>query len=88
MSWNRAVQIFKAIVIIMIIVVFGIMGYWQIQLNKNGKKLDELKIKIEKLKSSKYLKNNKLLFEEDYYDLMFIYIVYLKEDLASLIEKY
>ena len=46
------------------------------------------KIKIEKLKSSKYLKNNKLLFEEDYYDLMFIYIVYLKEDLASLIEKY
>lgn len=49
MSWNRAVQIFKAIVIIMIIVVFGIMGYWQIQLNKNGKKLDELKIKIEKL---------------------------------------
>ena len=49
MGWNRAVQIFKAIVIIMIIVVFGIMGYWQIQLNKNGKKLDELKIKIEKL---------------------------------------
>ena len=33
----------------MIIVVFGIMGYWQIQLNKNGKKLDELKIKIKKL---------------------------------------
>ena len=49
MSWNRAVQIFKAIVIIMIIVVFGIMGYWQIQLNKNKKKLEELKIKIEKL---------------------------------------
>ncbi len=49
MGWNRAVQIFKAIVTIMIIVVFGIMGYWQIQLNKNGKKLDELKIKIEKL---------------------------------------
>lgn len=49
MNWDRIVQVFKAIVIILIIVVFGIMGYWQIQLNKNGKKLDELKMKIEKL---------------------------------------
>ena len=49
MNWDRIVQVFKAIVVILIIVVFGIMGYWQIQLNKNGKKLDELKMKIEKL---------------------------------------
>lgn len=46
------------------------------------------KIKIEKLKSNNYIKNKKLLFDEDYYNLMFIYIVYLKEDLASLLEKY
>lgn len=42
-------------------------------------------IKIDKLKSSYYIKNKEILFEEDYYDLLFIYITYLKEDLASLI---
>lgn len=48
-NWDRVVQVFRAIIIILIIVVFGIMGYWQIQLNKNGKKLDELQVKIEEL---------------------------------------
>lgn len=43
------------------------------------------KIKIDKLKSSYYIKNKDILFEEDYYDLLFIYITYLKEDLALLI---
>lgn len=48
-NWDRVVQVFRAIIVILILVVFGIMGYWQIQLNKNGKKLDELKVKIEEL---------------------------------------
>lgn len=48
-NWDRVVQVFRAIIVILIIVVFGIMGYWQIQLNKNGKKLDELQVKIEEL---------------------------------------
>lgn len=48
-NWGRVVQVFRAIIVILILVVFGIMGYWQIQLNKNGKKLDELKVKIEEL---------------------------------------
>lgn len=48
-NWDRVIQVFKAIIVILIIVVFGIMGYWQIQLNKNGKKLDELEVKIEEL---------------------------------------
>lgn len=43
------------------------------------------KVKIDKLKSSYYIKNKDILFEEDYYDLLFIYITYLKEDLALLI---
>lgn len=42
-------------------------------------------IKIDRLKSSYYLKNKKILFDEDYYDLLFIYLAYLKEDLALLI---
>lgn len=42
-------------------------------------------IKIDRLKSSYYLKNKKALFDEDYYDLLFIYLTYLKEDLALLI---
>ena len=45
------------------------------------------KIKINKLKSSYYIKNRKLLLDEDYFNLMFIYITYLKEDLALLLEK-
>ena len=48
-NWDRVVQVFRAIIVILILMVFGIMGYWQIQLNKNGKKLDELKVKIEEL---------------------------------------
>ncbi len=43
------------------------------------------KIKIDKLKSSHYLKNKDVLLEEDYFDLLFIYLTYLKEDLALLI---
>ena len=45
------------------------------------------KIKIDKLKSNYYIKNRELLFDEDYYELMFIYITYLKDDLALLLEK-
>lgn len=45
------------------------------------------KIKVEKLKSSYYLKNRKLLFDSDYYELMFVYITYLKEDLALLLKE-
>jgi Tfp pilus assembly protein PilO len=48
-NWNRVVQVFRAIIIILALVVFGILGYWQIQLNKNSKRLDELKVKIEEL---------------------------------------
>lgn len=41
-------------------------------------------IKIDKLKSCYYIKNKEALLETDYYDLLFIYLTYLKEDLASL----
>ena len=44
-------------------------------------------ISFEKMNSNYYIKNRSLLFEEDYYNLMFIYITYLKEDIASLLEK-
>ncbi|MGN1372019.1 MAG: hypothetical protein ACI4XM_07100 [Candidatus Coprovivens sp.] len=44
-------------------------------------------IPFEKLNSNYYIKNRSLLFEEDYYNLMFIYITYLKEDIALLLEK-
>lgn len=43
------------------------------------------KIRIDRLKSSYYIKNKEILFEEDYYDLLFIYVTYLKEDLALLL---
>lgn len=43
------------------------------------------KIDIEKLNSSNYIKNRELLFEKDYYDLLFMYIIYIKEGLASLL---
>ncbi len=43
------------------------------------------KIDIEKLSSEYYIKNKDKLFEEDYYNLMFIYITYLKEDLALML---
>lgn len=42
-------------------------------------------IPIEKLKSGSYVKDKSKLLEEDYYDLLFIYLTYLKEDLASLL---
>ncbi len=45
------------------------------------------KIKIECLKSSKYINNVNLLNEEDFCELMFIYVTYIKEDLALLLEK-
>ena len=40
---------------------------------------------INKLKSSYYIKNKDLLLDGDYYDLLFVYITYIKEDLASLL---
>lgn len=43
------------------------------------------KIRIDRLKSSYYIKNKEVLFEEGYYDLLFIYVTYLKEDLALLL---
>lgn len=45
------------------------------------------KVKIESLKSANYINNKKLLNEEDFYNLSFIYITYIKEDLACLLEK-
>ncbi len=43
------------------------------------------KLSIDKLKSSYFIKNKEVLFDEDYYELLFIYITYLKEDLALLL---
>jgi hypothetical protein len=40
---------------------------------------------INKLKSSYFIKNKDLLLDGDYYDLLFVYITYIKEDLASLL---
>ena len=48
-NWGRLHQILKAIVIILVIVVFGILGYYQIQLNKASKKLDEIQEKVEEI---------------------------------------
>lgn len=45
------------------------------------------RIKFDKLKSNYYIKNRELIFDEDYYELIFIYITYLKDDLALLLEK-
>ncbi len=42
-------------------------------------------INIDLLKSSSLIKNKDVLFEEDYYDLLFIYIIYIKEDLAQVL---
>ncbi len=42
-------------------------------------------INIDTLKSSTLINNKDILFEEDYYNLIFIYIVYIKEDLALLL---
>lgn len=45
------------------------------------------RINFEKLSSNYYIKNRELLFDEDYYELMFIYITYLKDDIVLLLEK-
>ena len=45
----------------------------------------EKKIDINKLKSEHYIKYKSRLLDEDFCDLLFIYITYLKEDLASLL---
>ncbi len=45
------------------------------------------RIQIDKLKSEHYIKNRELLFDDDYYELMFVYITYIKEDLALLLEE-
>ncbi len=42
-------------------------------------------IEIDTLKSSIFINNKDILFEEDYYDLLFIYIIYIKEDLAHFL---
>lgn len=43
------------------------------------------KIDITKLKSEYYIKHKSRLVDEDFYNLVFIYITYLKEDLAKLL---
>jgi len=45
----------------------------------------EKKIDINKLKSEHYIKYKSRLLDEDFCNLLFIYITYLKEDLASLL---
>lgn len=45
----------------------------------------EKKIDINKLKSEHYIKYKSRLLDEDFHDLLFIYITYLKEDLAGLL---
>lgn len=42
-------------------------------------------IDINTLKSSTLINNKDILFEEDYYDLLFIYIIYIKEDIAQIL---
>lgn len=42
-------------------------------------------IDINTLKSSALINNKDILFEEDYYDLLFIYILYIKEDIAQIL---
>ena len=43
------------------------------------------KISIETLNSKKYIKDKDKLLDENYYELFFIYITYIKEDLAKLL---
>ena len=43
------------------------------------------KVDINNLKSEQYIKYKSRLLDEDFYNLLFIYITYLKEDLASLL---
>ena len=42
-------------------------------------------IDINTLNSSTLFNNKDILFEEDYYDLLFIYIIYIKEDIAQIL---
>ena len=43
------------------------------------------KISINKLKSNEYIKDKQKLMDEDYFDLLFIYLTYIKEDLSELL---
>lgn len=43
------------------------------------------KIDITKLKSEYYIRHKSRLVDEDFYNLVFIYVTYLKEDLAKLL---
>ena len=43
------------------------------------------KIDVSKLKSEHYIKYKSRLLDEDFTNLLFIYITYLKEDLSSLL---
>ena len=43
------------------------------------------KVDINTLKSEHYIKYKSRLLDEDFHNLLFIYITYLKEDLASLL---
>jgi hypothetical protein len=43
------------------------------------------KISINKLKSKEYIKDKQKLMDEDYFDLLFIYLTYIKEDLSELL---
>ncbi len=42
-------------------------------------------VEYDKLKSKEYIKNKDKLLEEDYYDLLFIYFTYIREDLGRLL---
>ena len=43
------------------------------------------KISISKLKSKEYIKDKQKLMDEDYYNLLYIYLTYIKEDLSELL---
>ena len=49
-NWKRVAQTLKAITIILVIVVFGILGYYQIRLIRTGKQIDEIERKLENIR--------------------------------------
>lgn len=49
-NWERVAQTLKAITIILVIVVFGILGYYQIRLIRTGKQIDEIERKLENIR--------------------------------------
>lgn len=49
-NWERVAQTLKAIIIILVIVVFGILGYYQIRLIRTGKQIDEIERKLENIR--------------------------------------